>query len=66
MTEQPKKETIKELLYIGLNFMIENFNDKTLREYIKINRATFTETGVVTGEEFDKWIGEWSNNHEKR
>lgn len=53
------KETVKDLLFGGLNFMLENFNDKTLRQYIEINRQTFTETGKITPEEFDEWILEW-------
>jgi|tagenome__1003787_1003787.scaffolds.fasta_scaffold9154836_1 hypothetical protein len=58
-------QDIKCLLFTGLDFVKKQFDERTLDQYIAINRETFRELDIPFFM-FDEWIRDWREQHESK
>lgn len=56
-------QNIKELFFVGLDFMHKNFSYEDLIEYGMINKIEFLKIGI-TEAEIDSWLFEWGQGKE--
>jgi hypothetical protein len=57
-------KAIKELFFIGLDFMHKNFSTEDLVQYGMINKREFLKLGIEEAE-VDSWLFQWGRDKDK-